>query len=498
MNALGLIKLLFKHAYKSTVRKGFVRGGWPAKLLVGFFVVYFLAGFALLGYFLPQIAIKNTAENETVIQVASQFLLYILLSDLIMRFFFQSSAGINIKHYILQPVYYKKLIHLLLIRSVFNFFNALLLLFIIPFSVRAALPEQGLAAGVFFTAGMVFLMLFNSLIADYLRRVFAGNFKAALLMVVILAGIFATEMLENIALTHVSQFIFGDLLASPAALLLAVMPVLAYRLNQRHLAENRYGEMWKVSAKKSGFLSRLEWSGKDPISQLTAMEWKLILRNKRTRSVMLLSVFFTAYGLIFYKPGTEVAEYNTPMLAFIGTFITAFAAMNYGQFLSAWEAKFFDGIFSRNIQIEDYYRAKFRLLSLLVGISFALSLFYGFLDAELMISHTVFAVYNVGVNLYILLFFSTYQRKKIDLDAGSVFNYQGTSAVQFLIMIPLLVVPVFIFFAVSFFFERYAGYAVIAAIGILSLAMHKFWISGIADNFREKKHAMAMGFRRKD
>lgn len=272
MNALGLIKLLFKHAYKSTVRTGFVRGGWPAKLLVGFFVVYFLAGFALLGYFLPQIAIKNTAENETVIQVASQFLLYILLSDLIMRFFFQSSAGINIKHYILQPVYYKKLIHLLLIRSLFNFFNALLLLFIFPFSVRAAFSEQGLAAGVFFTAGMVFLMLFNSLIADYLRRLYAGNLKASLLMSVLLAAVFATELLDNFTFTDVSQYIFGKLLASPAALLLVAFPVLAYKLNQRYLTQNRYGEMWKVSAKNNVFLSKLEWSGKSVISQLTAME----------------------------------------------------------------------------------------------------------------------------------------------------------------------------------------------------------------------------------
>ena len=192
MNALRLIQLLTGHTLKSTVRTGFVRGGWPAKFLMGFLAVYFIAIFTFLGYFLPQLALKHTAENETAIQVAAQFIVYILLSDIIMRFFFQSSAGINIKHYILQPVYYKKLIHLLLIRSLFNFFNVLLLLFIIPFSVRAVLPEQGTAAAVFFTAGMVFLMLFNSLIADYLRRVFAGNFKVALLMVVILAGIFAT------------------------------------------------------------------------------------------------------------------------------------------------------------------------------------------------------------------------------------------------------------------------------------------------------------------
>lgn len=498
MNAPGLVKLLLSHTFKSTVRKGFVRGGWPVKILMGFLAVYFLAIFALLGFYLPQLAVKHAGEGETVIQIASQFILYILISDVIMRFFFQSGGGINIKHYILQPVYYKRLIHVLLLRSVFNFFNLLLLLFIIPFSVRAAYPEQGAAAAVFFTAGMVFLMLFNSLIADYLRRLFAGNFKAAVVMILVIAGIFSTELIEDFALTGFSQIIFGKILASPAALLFAALPVFAYKMNQRYLAQNRYGEMWKVSANKTGILSKLEWSGKNTVSQLAAAEWKLILRNKRTRSVMLLSIIFVGYGLIFYKTGPDTDEYNSILLAISGTFITGFAAMNYGQFLCAWEAKFFDGIFSRNIGIEDYYRAKFRLLVFLTGISFILSLLYGIMDVEFMISHTAFAVYNVGVNVYILMFFSTYQRKKIDLDAGSAFNYQGTSAVQFLIMIPLLIVPVFIFFVVSFFFSQTAGYAVISAVGLASLALHNFWIKGIADNFREKKHAMAVGFRRKD
>ena len=153
-------------------------------------------------------------------------------------------------------------------------------------------------------------MLFNSFIADYLRRLFAGSLKAALIMILCFAAVFSTVLIEGFALTDISKMIFGKLLASPAALLCIVLPAVAYKMNQQYLAQNRYGEMWKVNANTTGFLSRLEWSGKDIVSQLAAAEWKLILRNKRTRSVMLLSLLFVGYGLIFTNP-----EYPLPSTA---------------------------------------------------------------------------------------------------------------------------------------------------------------------------------------
>ena len=144
MNTPGLPKTLLNHTYKSTVRTGFIRGGWLIKIFMGFLAVYFLAIFTLLGFYLPQLAVKQASEGETVIQIASQYILYIIITDVIMRFFFQSGGGINLKHYVLQPVYYKRLIHVLLLRSAFNFFNLLLLLFIIPFSVQAVFRSRAL------------------------------------------------------------------------------------------------------------------------------------------------------------------------------------------------------------------------------------------------------------------------------------------------------------------------------------------------------------------
>ena len=473
-----------------------MRGGWPAKIFIGFIALYFLLFFGLAGIYLPQFALKNTGESQTVIGLASKYVLYILVADLVMRFFFQSGAGLNIKHYILRPVYFRQIIRFLLLRSLFNFFNAAMLLFIIPFTVRAVHLESGTAAAVFFLTGMFSLMLFNSLIADYLRRLFAGNLKVALIIILVITVLFSVEPVDFFTLTDVSQFIFEPVLSSPFAILAVLLPAGAFKLNVRYLEKNRYSETWRISTSKTGFLSKLEWEGKDVVSNLVSMEWKLILRHTRTRALLFFSLIFVGYGFIFYKG--DIAEINPFALAFSGVVVTGFASFNYGQFLGAWEGSFFDGIFSRNINIEEYYLAKFRLLCIFSGISYFISLLYGFMDAELIISHTAFAVYNIGVNTYLILFFSGYQRTKIKLNEATVFNYQGTSALQFLVMIPFLIPPVFLFFAVSFFFGNYAGYAAVAAGGLLSAALHKFWIRGIADNFREKKYAIATGFRRKD
>ena len=94
-----------------------------------------------------------------------------------------------------------------------------------------------------------------------------------------------------------------------------------------------------------------------------------------------------------------------------------------------------------------------------------------------------------------LLYASTYQRKRIDLTRGSAFNYQGTSAVQFLIILPLMVMPVLIWASFNAFGKPYWGVMALAAAGLVSLLFHKQWFAVIIENFKEKKYRNAKGFR---
>jgi len=488
---------LIQHAFLSTFRGGFFRGGMAAKLVLGFLSFYFLFMAAVLSLVLPDLARNAIEGSETIVDVAARFLVYYVLLDIIFRFLVQSFSGVNLQHYILLPLSYKKLIHFMLGRSLFNFFNIITLIIFIPFAMRGVAVDMGWYTAVCWLTGMVALMLGNSLVAVYLKFLFSGSLRASLIMVGILVLVFSTELLGETAMatTSWSANVFGGLLSGPAAMLFIVFPVLAYWLNHRYLSENRYAENARVAASDSdGIWSQLEWQGEGRVSALLATEWKLILRHKRTRTLLMFSTIFLAYGLIFYRDDSNWSS----MLIFAGVFITGFGAMNYGQYLSAWESRFFDGIFSRNFEIEDYYRAKFRLLFMMIGVCYVLSLLYTLMDVKYFYLHTACFLFNIGFNSFIMLFFSTYQRKALDLNAGSAFNYQGTSALQFLLVMPLLIVPMLLFFMANLLYGEMIGYAVVGGAGLLSLCFYKIWIKGISDNFREKKHAMATGFRKKD
>lgn len=488
---------LITHSIKSTLRSGFFRGGLAIRLFMGFVSLYFLVIAGVLSLVLPDLARKAITGSETLVDITAQYVLYYLLVDLFLRFLLQSLKGVNLQHYILLPVSYRQLIHIMLGRSLFNFYTLIALIVIVPFAIRGVAVDLGVYTSVFWLFGMLALVAGNSLLAVYLKFLFSGSFKASLVMVAVLALVFSSELwgLPELSVSQYMPAVLTPVLSGPLALLLLAYPVISYLANFRYLVANRYAESTKVAdSSQDNFWSRLEWQGEGRISALVAMEWKLILRHKRTRTLLMFAPIFLAYGLIFYRDDSALSS----MLVFAGIFITGFAAMNYGQYLGAWEARFFDGIFSRGFAVEDYYQAKFRLLALLIGASYVLSLLYTFMDVKYFYLHTACFLFNVGFNSFILMFFSTYQRKPLDLNAGSAFNYQGMSAVQFLVTLPLLLVPIMLYFMTTLLYDEMVGFAVVGGAGLLSLAFYKVWIKGISDNFREKKHAMATGFRKKD
>lgn len=488
---------LVSHSIKSFFRGGMLGSGLAVKLVAAIMGFYFVVMAVVLSIVLPDLLRKMAEEGQTLLDVSAQYVIYFIVFDLVTRFFMQSLKGIKLHYYILLPVPLKKLIGFMLTRSQFNFLNLLTLIIIIPFSIRGIASDLGTWSALIWLVGFLGLMLGNSLWAVYLKLVFSGSMKASLIMIGVLIALALTGINERVlqATSEISALIFNPLLTTPLAVLLWLSPVLAWWLSYKFLITNRYQntESGKASLQDS-FWSILEWQGQgNSVSSLTAMEWKLMLRHKRTRNLLLFSFIFLFYGFIFYRD----AEQFNGMTVFAGIFITGFAAFNYGQYLGAWEGRYFDGIFSRNFRIEDYFQAKFRLIFLLLTLSFIPSLLYGFMDVRYVYLHVACFIYNLGINSFVLMFIATYQRKSLDLNTGSALNYQGVSALQFIAMLPLIALPVLMFVLVDMVFSTNTALIVVAGAGVLGLLLYPMWISGISENFREKKYLMATGFRKK-
>ncbi len=483
---------ILRHSVLASLRGGFMRGGWGGKILLGIVGLYFTLLAIAVSYILPEMVNKYKPEDLSVISYTASFALYYILGDLAFRFASQELSSIQLRHYALLPIPFKRLVNLILGKSLFNFLNLIALIVFLPFAKNVILPESGFFPSLWWLVFLIAILLGNTLLGTHLKRLFASNTKATLIKLVIIGLIALTEWYTDGALQSVSQFVFSPILSSPLALLFFAYPVLAYKWNHRYLLFNRYEERWRINDKKDGIWSKLDFNGESLLSVLVANEWKLILRHKRTRSAVFLAILFLFYGVFFYK------DDNIKSSMFIAVFMLGSGALNYGQYLIAWEARYFDGILTRPLQVENFFLGKWRLLIILNFIPFVFSLLYGFKNIELIPVHFAAALYNIGFNTYLLMFLATYQRKPIDLNAGSALNYQGTSALQFLMIFPLILLPLVIYGLFSWPFGHYAGLLALVVFSVLSLVFHRTWIKGIATNFREKKYLMADSFRQRE
>ena len=129
-----------------------------------------------------------------------------------------------------------------------------------------------------------------------------------------------------------------------------------------------------------------------------------------------------------------------------------------------------------------------------VIIMFVLSIPYVYFGWKILLAHFAAAVYNIGVNSHVILWGGSYNRKRIDLDQRAAFNFQGTGAVQWLIGIPLMLVPMGIFALFHFLVNFETGVAVIIVLGLLGIMFHQKIMKYITKRYLDSKYAMIDAF----
>ena len=185
------------------------------------------------------------------------------------------------------------------------------------------------------------------------------------------------------------------------------------------------------------------------------------------------------------------------MIVFIGVFITGGIGMSIGNYFLGWESSFFDSILANNINYEKYFRAKYMILLGMAVFSYVVTLPYAYFGWEIIYINTMCFLMNIGISSYIILLFCTNNRKRMDLSRGAAFNYQGVGASQFLIMLPLLLLPVIIYGISSYFLDNIAAVSVLGLLGLIGILFHKVWMQKVVARFERKKYSIAEGFREK-
>ncbi|PJJ83713.1 DUF5687 family protein [Mucilaginibacter auburnensis] len=491
-----MISTFLRHELKAFWRSKNTGKSIGVRIFMGLLILYFLISFLVVGFLMDKI-IEDRFPNEDLTVVFCGFVLIYFLFDLLSRLQLQELPTLRVQPYLHLPVRRNLIVGYLAFTALFSFFNLWPFILAFPFIFKVIVPNWG-GAAVGFIISVLAISVFNNYLAIYIKRKANLNGWVFIIFTGVLALLIAGDFSWHLySIRNISYLFFGNVLKHPA---LALIPVALaagmFALNFFYLKRNLYLE--ELSRKKASYKTSTEYPILDrfgAIGDQVANEIKLILRNKRPRSAFIMSAVFLCYGLVFYK-NPAFAHSDWPKV-FVGMFMTGFFIISYGQFLYSWQAAHFDGLMVSKVSFTDFLKAKILLFTTVSTVALVLTTPYAYFGWRTVLIHAVMYIWNLGINIYIVLFFANRNARRIDLSKGASFNWEGVGATQMLLSFPLMAAPYLIYTPFALLHLQNAGLAVMAIIGVAGIASRNFWIGKLVQDFYNRKYTITEGFRNK-
>ena len=465
------------------------------KILMGFVAAYFSFVFLVLGISLYPLLQDAFPEREP-LQIVNELVLGWLLLELFLRFMLQTLPVVNIRPLLTTPIPRIKVVNYVLLKSLFSFFNFLPLLLIVPFGIFAW--QKGSISGLSITAWIaaVYLLDLSVNYANFLlKKKFADNLTALLpyvFLVLVLAGL---QYFEVFSTTRAFASLLEQVLLQPW---LVIIPLLLafglYKWNQHILLKRFYLDDSLKGKVQQANTQNFEWVRKfGDIAPFLQLDLKLIWRNKRPKTTIFLSLIIMGYGLIFYP--NDHYQAMPAIFVFVGIFMTGIFMINFGQFIPAWDASYYSMMMSQNIPLKKYLASKAGLITFSIIVLTILTTPYAWFGWRILIINLACALYNIGVNVPVLLYASSFNRKRIDLGKSPFMNYQGTGVTQWVLAFPLMLLPILIFWLLNKFFSFEVGVGALVLLGCLGILFRSKLMILIEQAYHKSKYAMISGFK---
>ncbi|MFY0602355.1 MAG: hypothetical protein JXQ93_00290 [Flavobacteriaceae bacterium] len=489
-----MIGHFLKLEWKQYFRSSYWQKSIALNIVLVFFALYMLASFLVLG-FGAFFLIEDQMPGKDPLQVVNSYLIFAIFGDLVFRYLMQKLPVMNIKPMLILPIKKSKLVHYILRKSILSFFNIMPLFFYIPFAI-VLIGKDYEVDGVL---GWLFSMIFIIFSLNFLNFLINKNPKAFGIIFILLAGLIGLQTFGIFDVTPYGGAIFDGIFSNPVIVLIpGIILGLLYYLNFKQLRSKVYLDGAISVAAKEASSADLSWADKlGDVAPFIKNDIRLIWRNKRPKTVFLMSFAFVLYVTIFF--GNETYETKMPaFLIFASVFATGGFALNFGQFIPAWDSSYYKMLMSQNIKYRKYLDSKWFLMVVMTSFLYILCIPYLFiygLNEFLML--TAGAIFNIGFNSLFLLYAGSFNRKRIDLEKSAFANYQGTSATQFIIILPLMGLPMLLFWGFKVLLGFNAGIIAIATAGVLALLFKSYFMKIIEKKYIKSKYATIHAFDQK-
>ena len=489
---------MFKHfvslQWKSFYRAASFKTEIWFKILMGLGALYFALVFLGLG-FGAYFMIEEMGLGDP-LRVVNQFMVYYLAFDMLFRYMLQKMPVTNIKPLLYLPLKKAEVVNYSLGKTLVSFFNWMHAFFFIPFSIILLAKDYPAWSVISWHLAMMAIIYGNNFInvlannKDNVFYVFAGIF--------IVAAVSQYNAWFDITVFTQPIFdFFYDI--SWSAVIPWVVLIALYFWSFSYFKKHMYLDAGLATKKSVAKTENLDWLNRfGNLGTFLKNDIKLIKRNKRSRTAVIMGFFFIFYGLFFFTGAVEV--YDNPFWKiFAGIFVTGGFLFSFGQYVPSWDSSYYPLMMSQNIQYREYLNSKWYLVIIATVASTILATFYIYFGWEAYAAILVGALYNVGINAYLVLWGGAYVKTPIDLTSNkkAFGDKQAFNAKTLLLTLPKLFLPMLVYAIGHFALSPLAGYIFVGMFGVAGFVFKNRVFEMIEKIYKKEKYKTLAAYKQK-
>lgn len=415
-----------------------------------------------------------------------KFAIYICIGDLVVRYFFQKMPTTLVKPLLIQNIKKKSIITYCMLKSSLSFFNWVNLLMAVILCIQLLKHGVENITSLLFSLSFFLLLLGNCFLVQLLNHVQ----KIAFPFLIAFVGILALDFYKYVDITSYTSYFFQWLLQYPYLIIsvlcyVAVLIFCCFRYYKNNLSLDSavVAKKEQYSSREYAFLNRF-----GSLAPFLKLDIKLLTRNKRTKTVLLMSAAFLLYGMLFFT--MDVYKESTFMHIVAAIMITGGFMMLFGQYVPSWDSSYYPLMMTQNVPYRTYLESKWLIMVLATVLATILASFYLFFGTKIYLTIVAVGCYNIGWNCYMSLITGVYVRSKIDLTSNkNAFGDSKAFNIQTLLLsLPTILIPAILYYILNYFFEFYAAIILLIIIGLLGISLKSVVFDRIEKMYKQKKY----------
>ncbi|WPO80120.1 DUF5687 family protein [Flavobacterium sp. KACC 22761] len=486
-----MIKKFIYLEWKAFVRSASFGANLAMKILIGFLMVYFSVLFVAMGVGAFYVLKKMNLEPLITI---NKFLIYYFLFDLIIRLLMQAIPVLNIKPLLVLPFKKPIIVHFSLGKTALSFFNWVHALFFVPFSVVLVIEGYDIVGILFWLLAIFSLIYIN----NFLNIILSNIDKLFVVFVGLALALGAAQYYKIFDITVFTTPFFQGLYISKVLFLIPVLFLIGlYAFTFKYFKNNLYLDAGLSKKEDIATTENYSWLNQfGTLGTFLKNDIKLIKRNKRSKTTIIMSFFFLFYGLIFFGNTHQPAV----MYIFAGIFVSGGFLFVFGQFVPSWDSSYYQLMMTQNIPYRGYITSKWWLIVIATFVSTILASFYLFYGWQVYLTIVVGAIYNIGVNSHLVLLGGAFTKTPIDLsNAGGAFGDKKAFNVNaMLLTLPKLLLPLGLYGIGLYLGDKTLGLMLVAGAGILGFVFKNKVFSIIEKRYKVEKYSTISAYKQKN